>query len=272
MKAEDLMRYSRLVKINPLAKRVEMSCWLKAGNRLWVAWLLSLIALPIINYFWGDVATTAGLIISVVMQTTLVMAIILPFWGLKRTLGMAGAVAVLAWLAEAIGTATGWPFGIYHYTDKLQPQLAHVPLLIPLAWFMMLPPVWAVAYSITGAYRTWTFVVCSALALTAWDLFLDPQMVAWGYWIWAEPGIYFGIPLLNFFGWMLTGAIMTLVVRPSNLPVIPLLVIYAITWILETLGQLFFWGLPGPAIVGFVGMGIFVWLAVQSRREGFPNE
>ena len=34
-----------------------------------------------------------------------------------------------------------------------------------------------------------------AAALTAWDLFLDPQMVGEGYWRWAAPGAYRGIPL-----------------------------------------------------------------------------
>src|SRR5690606_41755819 len=30
------------------------------------------------------------------------------------------------------------------------------------------------------------FILVSALALTVWDLFLDPQMVAWGFWIWER--------------------------------------------------------------------------------------
>ena len=46
---------------------------------------------------------------------------------------------MIGWTAEAIGSKTGFPFGAYHYTDRLQPQLLGVPLLIPLAWLMMLP-------------------------------------------------------------------------------------------------------------------------------------
>ena len=43
-----------------------------------------------------------------------------------------------------------------------------------------------------------------AAALTAWDLFLDPQMVGEGYWC-GRRGLYRGIPLTNFAGWFVTG-------------------------------------------------------------------
>ena len=35
-------------------------------------------------------------------------------------------------------------------------------------------------------------VVLGAAALTAWDLFLDPQMTTEGYWRWARRGRYRG--------------------------------------------------------------------------------
>jgi hypothetical protein len=38
-------------------------------------------------------------------------------------------------------------------------------------------------------------------------------------------------------------------------------------WVLQTIGQLFFWGLVGPGLVGFVVMGAFVALAVYRLRE-----
>jgi putative membrane protein len=47
------------------------------------------------------------------------------------------------------------------------------------------------------------------LAMTAWDLVMDPIMVAGGHWIWDDllsksNGAYHGIPLKNFWGWWLT--------------------------------------------------------------------
>lgn len=104
--------------------------------------------------------------------------------------------------------------------------------------------------------------------MTAWDLFLDPQMVAWGLWVWTQPGGYFDIPWINFLGWLLASALITAVVRPGPLPTRPLMLIYGITWLLESLGLLFFWGLPGPALVGFAGMGSLLWLAFMKRKIG----
>lgn len=235
---------------------------LTAPHGAWlVLWILVMISLPIQKWTIGEAALPWGISLGVLTQLATVFAILRLTWSWRRialtTLGVAG----LTWLAEAIGTATGFPFGAYVYTERLQPQLAHVPLLIPLAWMMLLPSAWAVAYCLTRTWRGPAFVVLSAIALTAWDLFLDPQMVAWNLWVWTNPGGYFGIPWQNFFGWLLTSAIITLVVRPARLPLRPLLLIYGITWILETIGLFFFWGLPGPAIVGFLAMGSLLFLA-----------
>lgn len=56
---------------------------------------------------------------------------------------------------------------------------------------------------------------CWAYALTARDVFLDPQMVDAGYWRWSSPhpalpGVE-GIPLTNFVGWLLVSALMVAV-------------------------------------------------------------
>ena len=86
-------------------------------------------------------------------------------------------------------------------------------------------------------------------------------MVHWGFWVWAAPGGYFGIPWSNFLGWLLVSAVITLLVRAPPVPVRPLLFIYTITWVLEAIGQAFFWRLPGPAAVGALAVGLFVFLA-----------
>lgn len=236
---------------------------------LFAAWILSLVLLPIAKYFWGEPAMIWGVTAGVLFQVALVLFVLQQAWGVRHTLQTIAIVVPVALLAEAVGTAAGIPFGVYHYTTKLQPQIAQVPLLIPFAWLMMLPPAWAVARLIAGHRSKLSFVVASAAAMTTWDLFLDPQMVAWGFWVWAEPGGYFGIPWLNFVGWLLTAALITLLVNPKEIPLSPLLAIYVITWLLETIGQLFFWNLPGPALAGFAGMGSMIGLAwlVWKRRK-----
>jgi len=230
-------------------------------------WTLTLISLPIVRWVAGMAALQHGIVVSVLIQVLVVLVILWRAWGGRRALWIGTIVVFCAWAVEAIGRSTGWPFGAYDYTPVLQPQLAGVPWLIPLAWLMMLPPAWAVA-RVIASQRRLAFIGVSALAFTAWDLFLDPQMVAWNFWEWAEPGGYFGIPWVNFLGWMLASGLITALVNPPDLPVVPLVIVYALTWALEFVGQLFFWQLPGPAIVGFVGMGsMLLWALLRFRRR-----
>ena len=234
------------------------------------AWLLIMVVLPITQRRLGAEALPRGVTISVLLQLTAVAAILADAWGWVRVLRIAVVVVALAWATEAFGAATGFPFGAYRYTVVLQPQIAHVPLLVPLAWLMLLSPAWAVAQAVletrllpeAGFLKgPLPFALVTALAFTAWDLLLDPHMVAWGFWVWAAPGGYFGIPWTNFLGWLLVAALITLLVRPPPAPVRPFLFIYTITWVLEAIGQAFFWHLPGPAVVGGLVVGLFVLLA-----------
>ncbi len=230
---------------------------------LLAAWVAALLAMPILQWIVGHPGLIAGVIAGVLLQAALAVLFLAQAATLQRTALTVTTVVIVAWAFEALGSRTGFPFGAYDYTATLQPQLLGVPLLIPLAWLMMLPPAWAVAQRITGRASGLAFVVISALAFTAWDLFLDPQMVHWGLWAWEQPGAYFGIPLANFAGWLLVAGLITALARPPALPQKPLIAVYALTWIIETVGQVVFWQLYGPATFGFIGMGIFVWLAWQ---------
>jgi lycopene beta-cyclase len=160
----------------------------------------------------------------------------------------------------------------------LQPQIFGVPLLIPLAWLMMMPPAWAVAQCIvygtddaaTRPYSRALFILMTALAFTAWDLFLDPQMVNWGFWVWHDPGVfnYFGIPFVNFMGWLLAAILMTTAVNPPRLPRahLPLLLaIYGITIFLQTIGVGVFWAMPAAALCGFLAMSACFFPALRSH-------
>lgn len=258
-----LPRLPTITGFQPRSRLEQVSLLLLSG------WVLTMISLPIVRWTMGDGALHSGIIAGVAVQIIAVVVTLAGAWGWPRTLKVTLLVTLCAWGSEALGIYTGIPFGRYTYTNSLQPQVLDVPLLIPLAWMMMLPPAWAIASRIAGGEpgrRGWLgFSLLSALAMTAWDLFLDPQMVLWGFWIWEQPGTYFGIPLINFIGWLLVSGLISVWVRPTQLPVRPLLAVYAITWVLESIGQLAFWGLPGPAVFGFLGMGSLCLLALRSR-------
>lgn len=237
-------------------------------------WVLVLLSTPLVRGMFGGVAAVPMVNLGVAMQVAAGMSVLVRARGWGWALRVTLPVLPLAWLVEFTGSRTGFPFGQYSYTSALQPQLGGVPLLIPFAWLMMLPPSWGVAALLTGSGPSSARpgrvrllrAVLAALAFTAWDLFLDPQMVAWDLWRWARPGLYFGIPPGNYLGWLLASFVISWLLAPADLPARPLLLVYAVTWILQAIGQFFFWDQPGPAIAGFLGMGIFVLAAMRARR------
>ncbi len=227
-------------------------------------WLLSMMTLPIAlqlsgpgvlpSINWWSVTALAGFMLSILWQA----------WGAQKTVVAIFLIVASTWALEYVGSQTGLPFGQYHYTNVLQPQIGHVPLLIPLAWLMMMPAAWGIGAAITRRWQGWQFILTSALALTAWDLFLDPQMVQWGFWEWDQPGAYLGIPILNYFGWILAGILVTVLVRPAKLPLFPLLLIYGLTLFFEAVGLVVFFNIPIAALVGTLGMGSLFFIAVRN--------
>jgi uncharacterized membrane protein len=123
--------------------------------------------------------------------------------------------AVVSWALEQAGVATGLVYGGYHYTDYLGAKLFDVPILIPLAWFMMIYPSYVIANLAltrrpvgTPPGATWlvTLAAASALTMTVWDLVVDPILSGPEVraWVWESGGQYFGVPIQNFFGWFVT--------------------------------------------------------------------
>jgi uncharacterized membrane protein len=130
--------------------------------------------------------------------------------GWKNALLLLAFVFGVSLLFESVGVATGLVYGPYHYTAKLGPKfLGLVPYLIAVAWFMMMYPSFIIAQWLipsvwTGAKRLLPVAAIGALIMTAWDVVMDPIMVAANYWVWEVQGAFFGVPLQNYWGWWLT--------------------------------------------------------------------
>lgn len=177
-------------------------------------------------------------------------------------------------LAEAVGLRTGWPFGVYSYTGTLGPEVLDVPVVVPVAWIMMAWPALVVGRAL--ARRPGAVALVGGAALAAWDVFLDPQMVAAGHWVWADPvpalPLVPGIPLSNYAGWVLVAVLMTAAlhrcVGPATAPSGPAAALYLWTYASSVLAHLVFFGLPGSALVGGVVMGaVAVPFASALRRR-----
>jgi putative membrane protein len=192
--------------------------------------------------------------------------------GLRFAATLVAVTAGGGLLAEAMGVRTGLPFGDYTYTGTLGWQLLGVPGVIPLAWTMMAYPALLVARRITASRVVGPLV--AGWALASWDLFLDPQMVQAGHWVWDGDGAYLGIPVSNFFGWFVTAAVMMALLwrlpeggtrRPDD-DRVPY-ALYLWTYCSSVMAHAVFFGNPLVALVGGLGMGVVVLPFVRALRR-----
>jgi uncharacterized membrane protein len=218
-----------------------------SDDRAVLAWAV------VLGLFGGSFAAAAGLC------------------GWRRASGAAAAVLAATVVVEAVGTRTGVPFGHYDYTGALGPRVARVPVLVPFAWFAMALPAREVAVAVLGAGgRPWRRIALGAVALTSWDLFLDPQMVGEGYWTWPDGGAYRGIPLGNYAGWLLTSAAVMLLLErllPPRRASRAAVAQYAAVAAMQTVGFAAFFGDAVVAIVGGAAMLPIAVLAVVRVRR-----
>lgn len=133
---------------------------------------------------------------------------------------LAGAlIFVLSWAVEHIGVTTGFPFGVYEYSDVLGLKLFDVvPLAVPFAWILVVPAAIGVTEWLfhrdepPTAHETAVPVVMKILGVASLALLMDVAIepVAaeiHNYWIWAPTeSAFYGVPASNFVAWWVLGA------------------------------------------------------------------
>ena len=231
-------------------------------------------------------------------QTTVVLGALAGILHASSRLGWRRAALIfvaafsISLTAELTGTGTGYPFGPYSYTTQLGYLVGgRVPFNIPTSWFFMLYASLAIcgrflAVDDSGSSK-WRWAVVAAFVLTAWDVSMDPAMVATTHWLWHLPpatgaslvqrvflsNLFYGMPITNWLGWLLTGCIVARVmlaivppsrwaadVSPSRLP----LVLYAVNGIFPVLicaGR----GMWYAVVFGIIAMAMPLALAVRAR-------
>lgn len=196
--------------------------------------------------------------------------------GFKASIQFFILSAAVSWLFEEIGVLTGKVYGAYHYSDQLGIKLGHVPLLIPVAWFMMIYPSYFIARFILhgnpsqplkGLKQVSGTAFLGAMVMTAWDAVMDPVMAKRGVWVWENGGRYFGVPIQNFVGWMLTCFTIYFIhglstKKPSTSLSKSFLVMPIIAYSAYAIRYIFSSNLDELKVVGFFSMGFpaaFAW-------------
>jgi len=136
--------------------------------------------------------------------------------GWRRALGFAAWVAPLAWVSEFTSTRIGIPFGLYHYTETTREQelfVANVPMMDSLSFTFLTYAAFCLARGALAGRQAHPAVVAlaSGVLMMLLDVVIDPVAVRGDRWFlghifaYAEPGVYFGVPLTNFAGWVVLG-------------------------------------------------------------------
>lgn len=125
----------------------------------------------------------------------------------SRGVALGAMLFLLGVAVEYVGVRTGIPFGTYHYTGVLVPQLpGGVPLALGFAWLLIVVGGLFTARLVLRPFRIYSgalAIVAGAVLAVGLDLLLEP--VAYHvkkYWLW-EGGAqgYYGVPWSNFTAW-----------------------------------------------------------------------
>jgi len=124
-------------------------------------------------------------------------------------------LSIFSMVIETIGVLTGFPYGFFFYTPNLGPKIGVVPWTVSFGWVPLVIASWALT---ERHLKAQTSILKKALAgsviITIFDLVLDPGAVALKFWFWHYPGAYYNVPVINFFGWLLSGFIgMTIILK-----------------------------------------------------------
>lgn len=144
--------------------------------------------------------------ISVILFAIPSYRAVLTHLGSRRGLAVLFGLGLYALAIESLALSTGFPYGDFTYTDVLGNKMFGLtPWTVAFAY----PPILLLTYWFARLRHTsrWKIYFSTAFDAMLIDLVLDPAAVRLGFWYWDEPGFFYGVPAVNFLGWLLTGYI-----------------------------------------------------------------
>ncbi len=169
----------------------------------------------------GDGPHVLVLLAGTALLRPYVIAFVAAFlWLAGRDLGWGRTAVWFCWgglaafVAEYSSTRTGIPFGHYYYSGATSGQelfVSNVPFFDMLSFPFLAYGAWCLARAALGRTHGWTPVALSGVLMMGSDVVIDPLAVRGARWFlgeifsYHEAGVYFGVPLSNFGGWILLG-------------------------------------------------------------------
>lgn len=236
--------------------------------------LAVIFILPVAAYFTANVEFPPGA--EFVSAANVILFAAPTFWSLRWWLGYWHAIilfsllAVYAILIEAAAIWTGFPYGHFGYSHLLGFKLfGLVPWTVAFAW----PPLILGAYALAAFFTRHRLfrILATGIVATCFDLVLDPGAVSLGFWQYVDGGVFYGVPISNFAGWLLSataGALIIELVLSWFRPLLPVPLQLAIS----SAYIVYFWALIDlwsgsllPAGLGLIISAAMAWLILQNR-------
>lgn len=152
--------------------------------------------------------------------------------GTSRTLRLFGITWTVAFLAEYSSTRIGIPFGEYVYTGSTAGRelyLFNIPFMDTLSFSFLLFSSYCMALAfalptvqIAGTWRwsfdsvsrtSWPVLILTVIFFVLSDVVIDPVALKGDRWFlgnmygYVNEGMYFGVPMTNFAGWVVVGGL-----------------------------------------------------------------
>ena len=179
------------------------------ATALWL--LIAGYLLAVICFTWNPTPIAQALAAMGVVGACLHASMTYSF---RHMLALFAICVVTTFAIENLGVATGFPFGHYHFEVGADlPHVGSIPVIVGPLWFGMGYFSWRLAsILLDGADRRLdrnlnliALPVVAAFVATQWDMVMEPAAATIGKaWIWHDGGAIFGVPLSNYFGWLLT--------------------------------------------------------------------
>ncbi len=148
--------------------------------------------------------------------------------GLKRIAVFTILAYFIAFISEYASTRIGFPYGFYYYTGETHGKelfISNVPFMDSLSYsflgyfsyslaLLIVSPVTRKGCKFGLSHPPWyskKVLVIAAILFVLQDVLIDPISLRGSKWFlgqiyfYPEEGMYFGVPLSNFFGWLLVG-------------------------------------------------------------------
>lgn len=175
-------------------------------NELKAVLIVNIISAPVIFL------TKDSELFPLMLQIVLIALGFVGFYFLFKSTRLRIAVAlfliigIYGLIIETVSIRTGFPYSKFNYSDMMGYKVADI---VPYTVFLIWPTLVISAHSLSEfiSKKGISKIVITTLLLLLLDLVFDPVATKLGFWIWEEPGLYYGVPFQNFIGWVFSAVI-----------------------------------------------------------------